>query len=330
MINEGIENTTVQFAAEKSPLRLKKFLKNHLLTHGIKIREKKTMERRSTGVMSRTSTYDNDLFDGITFYTHNDNKNIEVQVRGNSIKLDIGDSHFTKPMGDMLLNDLGDFIIESYKKATPKQETSAASVDKDAEIEKLNNELGDKFTVRGKQPYDGRYGPDFTLRINSHKFEIEIDRSRSKVLGVARKLLSDPVVKRSLSKYDKDIGEQRLHHSSILHEKLPYIRDEVFEAVEKFLDRIYSMGVNVSSVEFDAGDIHVKRPRTNEFSSSRPLERRRKPTLLTKREAIKRVKRQIIKESSYKKDEFNRYINKLEEVAHPALKRFFKDPEKYL
>lgn len=329
MLNEGIENTTVQFAAEKSPLRLKKFLKNHLLSHGIKVREKKTMERRSVG-MNHSSTYDNDLFNGITFYTHDD-KNIKVQVRGNSIKLNIGDSYFTKSMGEMFLKDLGDFIVESYKKATPKQETSTPSIDKDAEIEKLNNELGDKFTVKGKNPYSGEYGPDFILRINSHKFEVKIDHSHSKVLAVARRLLSDSVVKRNLGKYDKDFGEQRLYHSSIMHEKLPYIRDEVFEAVETFFNRIYSLDINVISVNFEDGEIRIKRPKPNDrFSSSKLPERRKKPTPIPKKEAIMKIKKQIIRESSFKKQEFNKYMNKLEEVAKPALKRFFKDPEKYL
>lgn len=328
MLNEGIENTTVQFAAEKSPLRMKKFLKNHLLTNGIKVREDRTMKRRTGSVMSRSSTYDNDLFNGITFYTH-DGKDIGVQVKGNSIRLNIGDSSFTESMGNMLLKDLGDFIVESYKKAkTPK--TSTPSIDMDAELEKLNNELGDKFEVRGKSSYSGRYGPDFTLRINSHKFDVKIDNSNSRILDIARKLLSDPVVKRSLSKYDKDVGEQRLHHSSIMHEKLPYIRDEVFEAVEKFIDRIYSLGIDVVSAGFESGEIRVEKPRTSEFNPSKPPERRKRPTLLKKEDVIRKIKKQIIKESSYKKSEFNEYISKLEEVAHPALKRFFKNPEKYI
>lgn len=321
MINEGIEQTTVQFAAETNPFRMKKFLKNHLLAHGIKVAEDRTMKRRNSGIMSRESTYDNDLFNGITFYVH-DSSNIKVQAKGNRILVQAGDSSFTNPMGDITVEELGDFIVQSYKKRTTKEKTEPTTTFK----ENINSiDLGEKYKII----YDPtHYSNDIEVHINTHKFETG-HSSKLKITTTIMRLLSDPVVKRSLSKEYKDISNDRFYTITIGMDKLQLMKSDLLSDIDLIVDKIFQFNPSVAYAEFDSRNQRIRfvLPRNKSYERKKL---KAKKQYMSDKEVKMRLKKQVIASVSDIERKRNKIFSVASEISHPIIKRFFKEPEKYI
>lgn len=355
MINEAIKNADIQTVAEEEPFKLKKEIVSSLLKNNIKIDRQKTMEKKGGGAY-RSYYYDVDFFNNsVLFYTHESyldiNFRFDITFKGNKIVMTVywhnDRLSYSTSLSGKVVKDFVQFIISSFKKAkTTFQKEEVNPVDRPykgdiirAEIDDLNDEIGDKFEIK----YDPNYKPrgrEFQLRANISKFNISWEDEQNRLLSTVKQLLSDPVVKRSLDNFHKNDGGNRIYYNLPIYTVLPKIKDQLLEAAEKAINALYDIDVAFSYIHIEEGTIFFSLPKKRDDYMSGVKKKKDDPKLLSRKEAIMMMKKKVAMIGKaknrdgeiidLKQDEFDRYMLVLRGVARPALKRFFKEPSKYI
>lgn len=328
-LHEGIENVAAQAAAESEPFQLKKYIVSQLNKRGIKINKKRTMEMKSSYGFG--DHYDvNFLENFVTFETypsHFDKKlYIKLRFVGNKIvaKLELNNNKqtFTTPLGQKTSKNLIDFISESYYQSIENFSQNSNEFKSLADVVKeIDDGFGKQYSLS-----QNSFGSRNQILFRIHIYEFDFQQpSKNKILGVTQKLLNDPVVKRNLDKDKKSISDRRVNFQSPIAELITQKKDEIFTTIENTIESLYNENIKISRATLEDNRIGLI---IYEPSESRKGRVRNSPK--SKEDVVLSIKKQLIEYRSKKKQEQQIYYDTLKSVAKPAIKRFFKEPEKYL
>jgi hypothetical protein len=328
-LHEGIENVAAQTAAESQPFQLKKYIVSQLNKRGIKINKKRTMEKKTS---FRSGNYYNvNFFENFVMFethpSHFDEKlYIKLRFVGNKIvvKLELNNNKriFTTPLGQKTSKNLIDFISESYYQSIENFSQNSNKFKPLSDVVKeIDDGLGKQYSLS-----QNSFGSKNQILFRIHVYEFDFQQPpKNKILSVTQKLLNDPVVKRNLDKDKKSISERHVNFQSPIAELITQKKDEIFTMIENTIESLYNENIKISRTTLEDNRI--------ELIIYKPSESRKgkvKNSPMPKKDVVLSIKKQLIEYRSKKKQEQQIYYDALKGVAKPAIKRFFKEPEKYL
>lgn len=348
LLTEGIEKVSLETAAESEPYQLRNYLKNYLIKHGLKVDEKESMKRSTGDFRGQRAGHRVDLYDGYQFRLHNEHLDrgfyVRFNVKGNKANVEFSWDNkralYSTRLSDSTVEDYAQFIVDKWQDYSQEIKEKHQSLDnnkvaptdiKDA-IEAAD--VGSEFRVRYERE---RYKNEIHLFPDYTAFSDVRGKYSPKGKNVLLRLLSDPQVKRKLSSAHKKIGEDSYYQVSDQLYSMVNEKERVFDAIEKLVKTAYESGLKFITVDFDRGVIEFKMPRSSNFWGSNRDERpsktaRTRLKFLSEKEAIRKAKRIVLELKSHYKaiDEELIRIASQSDVAHMIVKRFFKEPSKYI
>lgn len=350
MLNEGIEKVDLETAAESRPYQLRSFLKNYLTKHGLKVDEKESMKISVGDFKGRGAGHRVDLYDGYQFRLHNKHLGggfyIDLSIRGNKaqakFKWNNKSTTYSTTLSGSSAEDYARFIVDKWKTYSQEIKEQHQSLDNnkpatDRDIkEKVETiDVGDEFRIRYEKE---RYKNEIYLFPNYTAFSDVSGKHSPKGKNTLLRLLSDPQVKRKLSTEHKRIGEDRYYRIPDQLYSMANEKKRVFDAIEKLVKESYEMGLQFVGVDFYDNKIVFKMPRSpagfwGPSEPPRPSKAERtKPKYLSEKEAIRKAKKVMLSLKSYfkSKDDYLIRVASQSDVAHMIVKRFFKEPSKYI
>jgi len=346
MLNEGIDTVSLDTGGRTRPFQVKKYLKNYLQKNGIKIAEKRTMERGG-GFLGRGGGYNNDLFDGYMLSTHHQHLDrsigIKLHIKGNRMRagFEWGGTikWFEEKLGDATVKDFAKFIVKSWREHKQQIESQTEYGPDKKTTESLKDEIENIDVGPFKAQLDvSRNTKQIILRPLSDAFKDVALESKYAIKHKAEilNLLEDPQVKRKLPQADKSLDKRNYFSVPLHYYGMAYETDTVHKAIESLVKAVYGKGLQFTSIDFDFSGIEFKMPRTQDpfdVINTKPSKlARTSPRLLTEKEAIRSAKRLLVEIRqylAYKEKSFIEMISR-SDVSRMMIRRFFKEPDKYL
>ncbi|MFW6002715.1 MAG: hypothetical protein ACOCQD_05180, partial [archaeon] len=128
----------------------------------------------------------------------------------------------------------------------------------------------------------------------------------------------------------KDISNDRYYTITIGMEKLQSMKSDLLNDIDLIVDKIFQFNPLIAYVEFDARDQKIRFALPRNKSHERRKKLKAKKQYMDNKEVKIKLKKQVITNVSNVEKKRSEIFSIASGASHSIVKRFFKEPEKYI